>query len=61
MKRLTNAWSARVVAVGVACAVAFAGPGVVAAEAVQVAGQQSTSLVGTWPSGSYGAGGGVGI
>ena len=42
MKRLTNAWSARVVAVGVACAVAFAGPGVVAAEAVQVAGQQST-------------------
>ena len=30
------------VAVGVACAVAFAGPGVVAAEAVQVAGQQST-------------------
>lgn len=42
MKRLTNAWSARVVAVGVACAVEFAGPGVVAAEAVQVAGQQST-------------------
>ena len=42
MKRLTNAWSARVVAVGVACAVAFAGPGTVAAEAVQVAGQQST-------------------
>lgn len=42
MKRLTNTWSARVVAVGVACAVAFAGPGVVAAEAVQVAGQQST-------------------
>ena len=42
MKRLTNAWSARVVAVGVACAIAFAGPGVVAAEAVQVAGQQST-------------------
>lgn len=42
MKRLTNAWSARVVAVGVVCAVAFAGPGVVAAEAVQVAGQQST-------------------
>ena len=42
MKRLTNAWSARVVAVGVSCAVAFAGPGVVAAEAVQVAGQQST-------------------
>lgn len=42
MKRLTNAWSARVVAVGVACAVAFAGPGVVAAEAVQVAEQQST-------------------
>ena len=42
MKRLTNAWSARVVAVGVACAVAFAGPGVVAAEAVQDAGQQST-------------------
>ena len=42
MKRLTNAWSARVVAVGLACAVAFAGPGVVAAEAVQVAGQQST-------------------
>lgn len=42
MKRLTNAWSARVVAVGVACAVAFAGLGVVAAEAVQVAGQQST-------------------
>lgn len=42
MKRLTNAWSARVVAVGVACAVAFAGSGVVAAEAVQVAGQQST-------------------
>ncbi|WP_083298966.1 SpaA isopeptide-forming pilin-related protein [Corynebacterium sp. HMSC074E01] len=42
MKRLTNAWSARVVAVGVACAVVFAGPGVVAAEAVQVAGQQST-------------------
>ncbi|MGV0367364.1 surface anchored protein [Corynebacterium aurimucosum] len=42
MKRLTNAWSARVVAVGVACAVAFAGPGVVAGEAVQVAGQQST-------------------
>ena len=42
MKRLTNAWSARVVAVGVACAVSFAGPGVVAAEAVQVAGQQST-------------------
>ena len=42
MKRLTNAWSARVAAVGVACAIAFAGPGVVAAEAVQVAGQQST-------------------
>lgn len=42
MKRLTNAWSARVVAVGVVCAVAFAGPGVVAGEAVQVAGQQST-------------------
>lgn len=42
MKRLTNAWSARVVAVGVVCAVAFTGPGVVAAEAVQVAGQQST-------------------
>lgn len=42
MKRLTNAWSARVVSVGVACAVSFAGPGVVAAEAVQVAGQQST-------------------
>lgn len=42
MKRLTNAWSARVVAVGVACAVAFAGPGMVAAGAVQVAGQQST-------------------
>lgn len=42
MKRLTNAWSARVVAVGVACAVAFAGPGMVAAEAVQVAGQQTT-------------------
>ena len=42
MKRLTNAWSARVVAAGVACAVAFAGPGMVAAEAVQVAGQQST-------------------
>ncbi|MBD0855774.1 hypothetical protein AZH45_04800 [Corynebacterium striatum] len=30
------------VAVGVVCAVAFAGPGVVAGEAVQVAGQQST-------------------
>ena len=43
MKRLTNAWSARVVAVGVACAVAFAGPGMVAAGAVQVAGQQTTS------------------
>ena len=42
MKRLTNAWSARVVAVGVACAIAFAGPGMVAAGAVQVAGQQST-------------------
>ena len=42
MKRLTNAWSARVVAVGVACAVAFAGPGVVAAGAVQVVGQQTT-------------------
>ena len=42
MKRLTNAWSARVVSVGVACAVSFAGPGVVAAEAVQVAGQQTT-------------------
>ena len=42
MKRVTNAWSARVVAVGVVCAVAFAGPGVVAGEAVQVAGQQST-------------------
>ena len=42
MKRLTNAWSARVAAVGVACAIAFAGPGMVAAEAVQVAGQQST-------------------
>ena len=42
MKRLTNTWSARVVSVGVACAVSFAGPGVVAAEAVQVAGQQST-------------------
>ena len=42
MKRLTNAWSARVVAVGVACAIAFAGPGMVAAEAVQVAGQQTT-------------------
>lgn len=42
MKRLTNTWSARMFAVGVACAVAFAGPGVVAAEAVQVAGQQST-------------------
>lgn len=43
MKRLTNTWSARVVAVGVACAVAFAGPGMVAAGAVQVAGQQTTS------------------
>ena len=42
MKRLTNTWSARMVAVGVACAVSFTGPGVVAAEAVQVAGQQST-------------------
>ena len=42
MKRLTNTWSARVVSVGVACAVSFAGPGVVAAEAVQVAGQQTT-------------------
>ena len=42
MKRVTNAWSARVGAGGVAWAVAFAGPGVVAAEAVQVAGQQST-------------------
>lgn len=42
MKRLTNAWSARVVAVGVACAVEFAGPGVVAAGAVQVVGQQTT-------------------
>ena len=42
MKRLTNTWSARMFAVGVACAIAFAGPGMVAAEAVQVAGQQST-------------------
>ena len=42
MKRLTNTWSARMVAVGVACAIAFAGPGMVAAGAVQVAGQQST-------------------
>ena len=42
MKRLTNAWSARMAAVGVACATTFAGPGMVAAEAVQVAGQQST-------------------
>lgn len=42
MKRLTNTWSARMVAVGVACAIAFAGPGMVAAEAVQVAGQQTT-------------------
>ena len=42
MKRLTNAWSAQMVTVGVACAIAFAGPGMVAAGAVQVAGQQST-------------------
>ena len=42
MKRLTNTWSARMFAVGVACAIAFAGPGMVAAEAVQVAGQQTT-------------------
>lgn len=42
MKRLTNAWSAQTVAVGVACVIAFAGPGMVAAEAVQVAGQQTT-------------------
>ncbi|WP_394286378.1 surface anchored protein [Corynebacterium kefirresidentii] len=43
MKRLTNAWSAQMVTVGVACAIAFAGPGMVAAGAVQVAGQQTTS------------------
>ena len=42
MKRLTNAWSVRAAAVVVASAVTFAGPGMVAAEAVQVAGQQST-------------------
>lgn len=42
MKRLTNTWSARMVAVGVACAIAFAGPGMVAAGAVQVVGQQTT-------------------
>ena len=42
MKRLTNTWSAQMVTVGVACAIAFAGPGMVAAEAVQVAGQQTT-------------------
>ncbi|OFS40382.1 hypothetical protein HMPREF2896_04005 [Corynebacterium sp. HMSC069E04] len=43
MKRLTNTWSAQMVTVGVACAIAFAGPGMVAAGAVQVAGQQTTS------------------
>ena len=43
MKRLTNAWSAQMVTVGVACAIAVAGPGMVAAGAVQVAGQQTTS------------------
>ena len=43
MKRLTNAWSAQMVTVGVAFAIAFAGPGMVAAGAVQVAGQQTTS------------------
>ena len=43
MKRLTTTWSAQMVTVGVACAIAFAGPGMVAAGAVQVAGQQTTS------------------
>lgn len=42
MTRLTSTWSAQMVAVGVACAIAFAGPGMVAAGAVQVAGQQTT-------------------
>lgn len=42
MKRLTSTWSAQMVTVGVACAIAFAGPGMVAAGAVQVAGQQTT-------------------
>lgn len=42
MKRLTSTWSAQMVTVGVACAIAIAGPGMVAAEALQVAGQQTT-------------------
>lgn len=42
MQRLTSTWSAQMVAVGVAGAIAFAGPGMVAAGAVQVAGQQTT-------------------
>ncbi|MBF9009989.1 prealbumin-like fold domain-containing protein [Corynebacterium phoceense] len=42
MQRLTSTWSAQMAAVGVACAIAFAGPGMVAAGAVQVAGQQTT-------------------
>ncbi|TQE44067.1 surface anchored protein [Corynebacterium phoceense] len=42
MQRLTSTWSAQMAAVGVACAIAFAGPGMLAAGAVQVAGQQTT-------------------